>query len=141
MKTITFTPEHPIVFICDYDSSEVEIPEYDAGSIASVSETCVSIRTIADVDGDVTITLSNTTPEPILEAYKEVFSGQIEIFGSEVAVVNSANERLLAIAVVGPMIQVRVFVDNEKYPERLWVEVEDGTEDLPTYASPSYPST
>lgn len=125
MKTITFAPEHPIVFVCDYDSSEVEIPEYDPDSVVSVCETCLSIRTIADVDGDVTITLSNTTPESIRKAYQEVFSGQIQIFGSEIAVVNSANERLLAIAMVGPMVRISVFVDDNVHPEKVWVEAQD----------------
>lgn len=111
--------------MCDYDSSEVEIPEYDPDSVVSVCETCLSIRTIADVDGDVTITLSNTTPESIRKAYQEVFSGQIQIFGSEIAVVNSANERLLAIAMVGPMVRISVFVDDNVHPEKVWVEAQD----------------
>lgn len=125
MKTLTFTPPHPIIFISDYDNLDAEMPEYTPGSITSATDTCISVGTIADVDGDVTVTLSQVTPDEILTSYVEVFSGDIDCPNHEVAIINSHDEKLLSAVFDGTLIHVRVFVDDDVHPEKVWVEAQD----------------
>lgn len=131
MQTLTYTPLHPIIFISDPSNVDAEMPEVDAESVATATDTCIAVRTIADVDGDVTITLAQETPDTIFTSYIEVFSGDIESPGHEVAIINSHDEKLLSIVFAGTLIHVRVFVDDSVYPEKVWVEAQDRDERAP----------
>lgn len=131
MQTLTYTPLHPIIFISDPSNVDAEMPEVDAECVATATDTCIAVRTIADVDGDVTITLSQETPDTIFTSYIEVFSGDIESPGHEVAIINSHDEKLLSIVFIGTLIHVRVFVDDRVYPEKVWVEAQDKDELVP----------
>ncbi len=57
-----YTPDHPIVFVMDFSNDDAEVPLHDRERLAIESDSCVSVRTIADVDGDVTVFLSEDLP-------------------------------------------------------------------------------
>ena len=99
MKSITFSPAHPIVFICDYDNLDAEIPIHDEASLVCATNTCISVGTQPNVDGDVTITLATRDPQSKEGPYIEVFSGVVEVPNGELAIVTSEDEKLLAIDV------------------------------------------
>jgi hypothetical protein len=121
MKSITFSPAHPIVFICDYDNLDAEIPIHDEASLVCATNTCISVGTQPNVDGDVTITLATREPQSEEEPYTEVFSGVVEVPNGELAIVTSEDEKLLAIDVASTSAAVRVWVDNQVTPRRVWV--------------------
>ncbi len=131
MQTLTYTPLHPIIFISDPSNVDAEMPDVDAESVATATDTCVAVRTIADVDGDVTITLSQVTPDPIRTSYTEVFSDDIECPGHEVAIINSHNEKLLNAVFAGTLIHVTVLVDDDVYPQKIWVEAQGRNKHAP----------
>jgi hypothetical protein len=128
MKSITFTPPHPIIFIGDYDNLDAEIPIYDPECLASSTDTCISIGTIASVDGDVAVTLASTIPEGVLDSYAEVFSDNIDVPSSRLAVFTSEDQKLVEMAVSSSTIHVRVFVDDEASPRHIWVVSQEGEE-------------
>lgn len=54
MTTATYSPTHPIAFVFDFANKAMEVPVYDPDKPVSANDSCISIRTISDVDGDVT---------------------------------------------------------------------------------------
>lgn len=122
MLSTTFTPPHPLVLLCDYDNLDAEIPEYNRRSIIRTTDTCISIRTIPDVDGDVSVTLAHTLPPELIHKSIEVFSGSICVPAKKLAVVTSENVKLLEIDVASDCAMLRIFVDEKKYPSAIWIE-------------------
>jgi len=125
MYSTSYTPPHPIVLVCDYDNLDAVIPEYDPRSIISASDTCVSIRTISEIDGDVTVTLTQRLPPELVRGKIAAFSGAIDVPGRRIAVVTSENEKLLEVTVGGNRVALRIFVDQKKYPTAIWIEARD----------------
>jgi hypothetical protein len=121
MNTRTYTPSHPIVFIFDYTNSHVDLPHFQEEKLVEQSRTAVYIRTIADVDGDVTVTLVHPQNDDSAPGV-EVFTGVIEVPGSKVAVVTSDNEKLLEIDLSRTVAEIRICVDDVSFPTQIWVE-------------------
>lgn len=122
MPTTTYTPSHPIIFLCDFANQGMEVPTYDPGSVASANSSCVSIRTIADVDGQVTIMLEPRLPNEAKSGV-EVFQGTVETPSKRVAVVTPENKKLLEISLQETRARLRVVVDEEENPSKVWVAV------------------
>lgn len=120
MSTASYTPLHPILFVFDFSNQNMVVPEYNLDQVASANDSCVSVRTIADVDGDVTVTLAETLPLEVNGV--EVFGGAIAAPSRRVAVVTSHNEKLLETEVQGERATVRIVVDDEAHPSRIWIE-------------------
>lgn len=124
MKAITYRPSHPIVFIFDFANKEIEVPEYDPNSVVSANDSCISVRTIADVDGEVTIELIDNSADikdlnPI-----EVFNGTINFPGHKINVVNSHYEKLLEAEIFKTRAKIQVLVDDKEYPSKIWIKQE-----------------
>ncbi|WP_129573551.1 MULTISPECIES: hypothetical protein [Sorangium] len=131
MNTTTCSPTHPIVFVFDPSNSDVDVSAYDPGQVVSANASCVSIRTMADVDGDVTLTLGADLPPGITTGGIEVFRGTIDTPGGKVALVTSEDRVLLEMMDSRPRVPVRVLVDDEIHPARLWVELVDNAPSIP----------
>lgn len=63
MPSKQYIPAHPIVFVMDFSSDAVEIPEYESDKLTAGNSTCVSVRTIADVDGEEVTVLATTSSQ------------------------------------------------------------------------------
>ena len=131
MKSITFTPPHPIFFICDHDNLDAVIPQYDPGCITSATDTCISVGTIAAVDGDVTVTLASTIPESLCNSYIPLITWNNQDKRTHIAFASSEDEKLLSRAMASSTICIRIFVDDNVYPQKIWVAVHDVDERAP----------
>lgn len=116
-----YLPPHPIVFVMDFSNDAVEIPDYDPEAVASSNDTCVSVRTIADVDGEVTVWLGSDLSSDAEGIARLVFEGAIRVPSGSLAVVISENEKLLECTVGRETAELRIFVDDEEHPARVWV--------------------
>src|SRR5687767_3004225 len=116
MPTKTYLPPHPILFVMDFANKDAEIPAYDPASLVSSNDSCVSVRTIADVDGEVTVLLIQSLPEEDAQSAVEVFTGKVLTPSGSIALVTSENEKLIERAVAGKEAVVRVLVDDEANP-------------------------
>lgn len=123
MPSLKYSSPFPIVFICDHSNRSQEIPEYTSEAVASFTNSCVSIRTISDVDGEVTVYLEPLSEEGPCKGI-EVYSGHIDAPGGRIAVVDSEDTKLLESDCVGVKPFVRVLVDDEIHPTVLWIEVQ-----------------
>ncbi|MGK3970049.1 hypothetical protein WMF38_31270 [Sorangium sp. So ce118] len=121
----TYTPTHPIIFVFDPSNENMEVPAYDPGRLVSFNDSCVSVRTIADVDGDVTATLAVELPIGTTAGSVEVFRGIIDTPGGIVALITSENKILLDMKVNRSRVPVRLLVDDETHPARILVEILD----------------
>lgn len=120
MTKVRYIPDHPVVFVFDYENHEVEIPEYDPEKTVSSNDSCASIRTVADVDGDVTIGLDD--PVGFNVRMTEAFVGTIKAPNGKIAIVNSENEKLLETDLASQSTSVRISVDNLDHPTKVMVE-------------------
>jgi hypothetical protein len=120
MQSRQYLPAHPIVFVMDFSNDAVEVPQYDPEHVAASSNTCVSVRTIADVDGEVTVFLADRPPSDAEGLGRHVLTGGIQVPSGAVAVVTSENEKLLERSIGKKTVELQVFVDDEEHPARVW---------------------
>lgn len=123
MTTVTYTPSHPIIFIFDFLNENMEVPEYDPLEVVAANNSCLSIRTIADVDGDVTVELLQAFPNDHSNMGEEVFQGAIHAPNRKIAVVTSLNEKLLEADVSDTKVNIHIFVDEKENPSRVQIVI------------------
>lgn len=112
---------HPIIFVLDFTNDAADTRDLDPQRLASSNGACVSIRTIADVDGEVTAVLAKTRPPEHEGVTHRVFAGDIDAPSGTVSVATSENEKLLELVVEGTVASLEIFVDNEEFPTKVWI--------------------
>ena len=112
----TIAVEHARIFILDPCNKNVIAPEYVMGRAIASNATCVSVATISEVDGEVTVHLHRQpTGTPPLR-HQKVFEGFIETPGNRLAVVTSTFARILEIEVANVRTSVSVFINDPQSP-------------------------
>jgi hypothetical protein len=122
MKKETLLLSHPILFVEDFGNPEVTIPEYTPESVVSANSSCISVRAIADVDGDVTVRLMTGGQEAPLKGFIRVFEGKVLTPNRKIAVVTAHNERVVETEVANVVTTVRISVNDVKFPDEVIVE-------------------
>ncbi len=120
MTLATYLPTHPILFVFDYENKEVAIPTYDPDSVASATPTCISVRTIADVDGSLTVSLTESMPPGAFGV--EVFKGRVATPSRSISVVTAQDEVLVRQLISQEEAAVTIVVDDTQHPSRIWIE-------------------
>lgn len=111
---------HPVIFIFDHSSEEVEIPDFDESTGVSSTSSCISVGVIADVDGDVTISLINEYPKnPNIEICDQV----VVTPNNTISVVTADDTKLLEKNTSNKEARVRVLVNNRKYPDNITIVI------------------
>jgi hypothetical protein len=123
MMNATFSPPHPIVFVFDFSNDAMTVPEFVHGRLTASNESCVSVMTIADVDGDVTVGLAPSASE-LPAGKREVYRGSLRTPGKKLAIVTSQNEKLVEIDVDSDCTGIVITVDDEQHPSEVWVAAE-----------------
>lgn len=118
---LSISSSHPIVFVLDFANDDAEIPEYSVDSLVASNDSCVSIRVMSDVDGEVEVGLGGSLPKD--ERLQEVFRGVVAAPSRKIAVVSSENEVLVETPVAGGAASVVIRVDDEEHPSKVLVEV------------------
>lgn len=117
MSTITLSPRNSIVFVYDFSHRPIEIPTYVSGELVAASQTCVSVGTLAEIDGETTITLADSTDG--IRVGELYFEGVILTPGHEVSVCTSANEKLLTLPILATHARIRVFANDPSEPDEI----------------------
>ncbi len=116
----TLSPRNSLVLVMDKLSGEIPASMGNE-SIASTS-TCVAIGTLAEMDGETTITLTDSIDDVGLGDV--VFDGKVETPGRELSVCNVENKPLLTMPVTSHAVRVRVFTNDANEPDRIVVLVD-----------------
>lgn len=123
MVTISSSLEHPIIFLFDFENRKMIVPEYDHESTVSYNDSCISIKALSDVDGDVEITMGYFSNVEINDL-REVFSGNISLPNKKISIVTSLNEKIIELDVENVRSIVTIFVDDDEFPSRILVALD-----------------
>lgn len=116
---IRISPPNSIVFICDPSSRAVDVPEYVNGQLIAATRSCISVGTLAEMDGETEISLSEVATSG--ELGELVFDGMVLTPGKVVAVCNARDETLLSLPVSTVAVRVKVFANDRSEPDRIVV--------------------
>jgi len=108
-----------ILFVLDPSNEAVAIPEYEG--LVSHTDSCVSVGTQADVDGETDVSLGHAAPVDL----QLVFDGSIQTPGGSIAIWTSEGASLGRIDGLNPTTSVAIWVDDNKWPSRVVVAVPD----------------
>ena len=124
MTSATIFVPNAIVFLLDPSNKEAIIPAYIPGKPTSFNPTCISIVTLADVDGDATFYLAQPLTAAEKSGYMEVYDGSLDTPGRKLAIVTSQLDVILESTVPGHITRVRVSVNEADAPSVIYVEFE-----------------
>jgi len=121
MFKAVLSPPNAILFVFDPTNADVVIPPYVDGELTAATETCVSVGTQADVDGETEVFLEMAAvTQPDLQ---QVFAGSVAAPGGKVAVVTSEFHRLLELDVPKGGVEIVIWTDDLRNPARVVVNV------------------
>ena len=119
----TLAVPNAILFILDPTNKNAVVPEYAPGKAAVATSSCVSIATISDVDGEVTVGLCASGDDITRPTALQVFDGTVETPGHVLAVVTSDFELVLEIAAPSTVTHVVVRVDDVDLSSEVTIEI------------------
>jgi hypothetical protein len=125
MNERTLSLDHPILFVEDFSNPELVIPEYSKDSVVSSNASCISIRAIMYVDGEVVVRLLCGNPLTLPHGLSQVFEGVIATPGKNVAIVTSDNEKIIDVDVPGESTRIIVRVNDEEFPSDILIEAHE----------------
>ena len=102
-----------------------EVPRMMGGQLVSATPSCVAVGTLAEFDGETTITLSSAV---VVADDRElgtlVFEQQIVVSGGRIAVCTVRLDAVLEIAVEGTSPRVRIWVNDLAEPDAIHIVVD-----------------
>ena len=119
---ITLLVPNAIIFLYDLANKSVQVPEYIDNVLTSTNESCISVGTQSDMDGKVTIRLSNQIDESDKISCKKIFEGSIGTPGQKLAVSTSEEEGILEIGVKNKKTPISIWADDLNHPSIILVE-------------------
>jgi len=122
MDSVITSVHHGIVFILDPRNKEVQIPEYVKNELVAATDSCISVVTQAEVDGEVEITLafSEAAPSDLIH----IARGNIRVPHGTLAVDTADEGILFERDVPKGRATVSIWVDDMKHPMRVFINVE-----------------
>ncbi len=117
MPKTVLSPANAILFIFDPTNKDVVIPAYVDDELTAATDTCVSVGTQADVDGETEVSLDIWGVVPL--DLERVFSGVIATPGGKVAVVTSQFQQVLELNVPIGIVEIIIWSDDTLNPGRI----------------------
>ncbi|MEJ2682413.1 MAG: hypothetical protein P8144_13345 [Gammaproteobacteria bacterium] len=124
MAEVTLLVPNAIIFLYDLTSENIQVPEYIDNVLVAANESCISVGTQADVDGEVTLRLSNRIDDSDKEPCEKVFDGFVNTPGKKLVISTSEDDAILQVDVKGEKTQVFVWVDDTDFPSLVLVEAQ-----------------
>ena len=123
MKTNLAVP-NAILFIVDPTNTAAVVPEYVLGEATAATPSCISVATIADVDGEVTVRLCAASSDVARSTPVRVFDGSVDTPGRVLAIVTSDFDQVLKITTPTAVTRIVVRVDDVQSPANVSVDIE-----------------
>ena len=114
---VRLAPPHSIIFICDPTTGPTGIPSNMGAGLASATDSCVAVGTLAEMDGETTIRLSDDFTDPQGDV---VFEGMIKAPSGIVAISTSGREQLASIR-VSQNAHITVWANDASEPDLILV--------------------
>lgn len=118
-QTVSLSPPNSVVFVVD-PTAPYEVPQDIVSNLVGYTRSCISIGTLAEMDGETSITLGRVASI----AQKEcIFSGELETPGHEIAVIDSSANKLLSQPVRTSVTRIRIYVNDLSEPNSIAIEI------------------
>ena len=117
MKSLKVPIPHGVVFLYD-PSMIIDVPENTGTAPILYTSNCISIWTINEDDGMVSLEINgNRVPESLYLVY----DGLLDTNGCELAINDSAGNSIISSSTQSNITRVRVFTNHKKYPSEVCV--------------------
>lgn len=126
MGQAVLNPPNAILFVLDPTNKNIVVPPYVDDELTAATNTCVSVGTQAEIDGETEVRLE--TGAITCADLQQVFLGVIATPGNRVAVVTSNFQCVLEAEVPGGTVEVSIWVDDLREPACVTI----GVRPLPT---------
>ena len=104
------------------DRNEGEIPEFLDDRIIASTATCIAVGTMAEIDGETLLVLSDEdAPVKSDPGLKLIFEGELRLPRKELSLCTVLLESLLTISVVDTQSTVKIWANDDKEPDKIWV--------------------
>jgi hypothetical protein len=113
-QTIKAAPSNSIILVMD--RSVCEIPQWVPGRLVAATRTCVAVGTLADVDGDTSISLQDERP-PLGCGSSPKFDGVIFTPSKRISVCTVLDEVLLEMPVADSDTHLQVWANDPSEPD------------------------
>lgn len=110
-------PQNSIIFISD-PTHRAEIPADVGSALVAITSSCVSVGTLAEVDGETTVRLGDSFADPEGEI---VFDGNVETPGHRIAVSDALANSILEMEVASSLSRVTVWANDPMEPDVILV--------------------
>jgi hypothetical protein len=114
----TLAPPNSVIFVAD-PSRPYNVPEDSGAALVASTPSCISIGTLAEMDGKTTIELGNTI-ENTTGMLK--FDDEIETPGLKIAVIDAETNSLIEMAVSYNRTNIRVWVNDLNEPDHIIIQ-------------------
>ena len=115
----SIAPRNSILFIFD-PTITIEVPEGVGATLVAATRTCISVGTLAEMDGETTIYLSDEFVDPV---GRIVFDGFLETAGKQVSISDVSGENILSMKVMRTISQVTIWANDLSEPDIILVMV------------------
>lgn len=113
----SIAPQNSIIFISD-PTQRVEVPADVGSTLVAVTSSCVSVGTLAEVDGETTVRLADSFADPEGEI---VFDGSVETPGRRIAVSDVLGNSILEMDVPSSLSRVTIWANDPMEPDLILV--------------------
>lgn len=114
-------PPNAILFVFDPKNKNVVVPLYIDKQLTAATDSCVSVGTQADVDGDTEIHLTSGNVQP--SKLIHVFRGRISTPGGSIAIVTSEFQKILELEIRKQHADVDIWADDLRSPSKVIVDI------------------
>lgn len=122
MKKTLHVPQG-IIFVYDQKHEDIIIPDYDEKSLVSWNNSCISVCTIPDFEGETSINLTGKASDVDTKGLHALFSGLIDTPSKEICVATSGANVCLSVEVSENHTNVSVWSDDPDFPTSLLIQV------------------
>ena len=118
-KSIAIRPPNSLILIMDYVFGEIPVAMNENDALVSSSASCIAVGTLAEFDGETTITLANVAQDFV--GLENVFRGVLNTPSKQLSICNVKNEMLLFLSDLTERTNVQVFVNDLSEPDQILV--------------------
>jgi hypothetical protein len=122
MDSVVTSVHHGILFLLDPRNRDFQIPDVVKGELVNATDSCISIVTRAEVDGEVEVMLafSEAAPSDLFH----VARGTIRVPHGTLAVDTADEGKLFERDVPKGRVTVSIWVDDSREPTKVFINVE-----------------
>lgn len=118
-ESIQIAPPNALVLVMDHAFGV--LPNRMGSALVASTPSCVAIGTLADVDGETAVTL---TDEWLDFAPADLFfDGVLEVPSRELSICNARNEKLMTVALSADTVRVLIYANDASEADEITVLV------------------